>query len=701
MAWTAASILRIRCRLRPSFAGIRFASSYLRLADRAHRQLYNSLQTEMKRYRNGKALKVKPSLPQFFVWLQKYGNNETVTLGEAHIPAPFSKESVLEVGLFHLLIGLKGLPDLDWQWETQIEHLDLIQKRMGSNKKFASVLDSSLADAKHILLQESNILHVSGSQLAVIEKSLAIVCAACPQVYKDTSLTLITWLRSLFASSVTDAERHLREATYIPPCIYSDILLRTSMSRKELHDQLSLWHDSIALIGRHYNKKSSHITTIMTNLSYYCVHYDHSCLYDFTKHNLKYFTSKNSGFNFKLFDPAQINKLLWTLSVILIHTQQPSNQTAMAVIRSQELLVKYLTHGKLSQVGFMAVIIALRYVSDEKAQKLFKYAKSQFPDVSVEAYMAEVYLSNSPEQLLHSFNVAMSDYESSATLWLAFVTKLTELGLLSEQRSLKVLDQLLPRSKDLIISKQIILTLLHPIRTIQAMEEFISKLESANMFQPFKGIVHNRYLQILYQNSDTIPASRPYLETVCNSQSAVECARQLYSCIDRKTVNNIGVMLAGESTQRAEDLYNLYQQELGTTPPDENCLVALLRAASWNSTEEHRLRWNNLHATQVAVYEFKLNVSEAFNDSKIMPSNKTWQLYITLLKDCDYTSELSEILRWWEQLHFVPSRDTLLTLLQALPLPFAQRHIKHWKSVPDSASSLQDWPWPNEEELQN
>lgn len=167
----------------------------------------------------------------------------------------------------------------------------------------------------------------------------------------------------------------------------------------------------------------------------------------------------------------------------------------------------------------------------------------------------------------------------------------------------------------------------------------------------------------------------------------------------RKTVGNVGVMLAGESTYQAENLYELYQEELGMKSPDENCLVALIKAATKKYLDERRLWWNNFHASQIAVYEFKMNVSETHDDTKIMPSNKTWQLYVTLLRDCDYTAELSEILRWWEQLHFVPERDTLLMLLKALPLPFAQRHIKHWRSVPDSSSSLKDWPWPSEEEL--
>lgn len=697
----AAQIRWPRRRLRPwDYRCLRFSSEYLRLADRAHRHLYNSLQTEMKRYRKGKPIKVKPFLPHFFVWLQKADNQEQVVLGNAHLPRPFIKEAVIEIALFHLLIGLKGNSMGHWDWEAQNKHLKALRKEIEGSSGFELPDDTLLSHTLETLLEEFSIEDIHEAQLSTIKEAIYVLGAAA-SIHKDTHLTIIPWLRCLFASSVSEANGHLQQASYIPPCIYSDVLLRTPISRKELHMQLNLWKPSIAEIGLYYDSRTSHLTTIMANLSYYCVHYDHTCLFDLTKHNLKHFTADNPQRKYSVFKPSQVNKLLWTLTSILMHTFLPSSQTSMSVIRSQELLVKHITHANLSQLGFMAVVISLRRVAEEKAQKLLKYAKQQYQEPSVEVYVADIYLSATPEQLLHNFNLAMSHYETSATLWLAFVTKTNEFSLLTEHRSLKVLDQLLERSKKLIISKQIILLLLQPIKTVHAMEEFIAKLQRADMFLQYLGIVHSRYLQILYQNSEGKSLRKPYLNKFNRSSSNIECARLLYSSIDRKTVSNIGVMLAGESSHQPENLYDLYQQELGTTAPDENCLVALLRAASRKYSEDHRLWWNQHHASQIAVYEFRLSVSETYDDSKIMPSNKTWQLYIGLLRDCDYTSELSEIMRWWEQLHFVPEKETLLKLLQALPVPFAQRHVKHWRSVPESASLLQEWPWPTEDELQN
>lgn len=690
----------LRCRLRLfGLRGTRFSSSYLRLADRAHRHLYNSMQTEMKRYRNGKPVKLKPYLPHFFVWLQKVENAELVVLGNAHLPNPFTREAVVEVGLFHLLVGLKGSSAKSWDWESQKKYLDALQNHVKKNLDFESLDDPLLSHTVDTLLRDYQVDGMPEVQKSLVTQAVSIIGSAAPEIHQDSHLTIIPWLKCLFASSVSESYRHIEQANSIPPSIYSDILLRTPISRKELHLQLSVWRTFTTEIGRYYDLRTSHLTTIMSNLSYYSVHHDHTCLYDLTKHNLQHFTATNPNRKYALFKPSQVNKLLWTLTSILMHTFLPSSQTSMSVIRSQELLVKHITHAKLSQLGFMAVVISLRLVSEEKAQKLLKHAKHQYPDPSVEVYLANIYLSTTPEELLHNFNVAMSRYETSAALWLAFITKINEFSLLTEHRSLKILDQLLERSKRLIISKQIILLLLQPVKTVHAIEEFIGKLQKANMLLQYLGIVHSKYLQILYQNSEGKSLRKPYLNQFSRSSSNIECARLLYANIERKTVSNIGVMLAGESSHQAENLYDLYKHELNTTSPDENCLVALLRAASKKYSDDHRLWWNNHHASQIAVYEFKINVSDAFDDSKIMPSNKTWQLYIGLLKDCDYTAELSEIMRWWEQLHFVPEKDTLMKLLRALPAPFAQRHVRHWRSVPDSASSLHDWPWPTEEEL--
>lgn len=643
---------------------------------------------------------MKPALPHFFVWLQKLQNKEPVTLGAAHVPAPFSRDAVLETGLFHLLIGLKGLKDSEWDWNKQMEHLNAIEKKIASSPKFQLSSDGTVLDVKHALSKEYNTDKMSERQTTVIAKATKILTSAEPKIADDPLLTLISWLRCLFASSVTEAYLHIRQLDQISPCIVSDLLLRTPMSRKELHHQLTLWDNTMAAVGRHYHHKPSHLMTIISNLSYYCVHYDHSCLLRFLQKSLGYFSSKRSGFQYRLLEPRQVNKLLWTLTTILIQTLPSSEQTAMSVIRSQELLVKHLGHLQLSQLGYMAIVISLLQVDKEKAQKLYDHAKNLFPEPSVEVHVANIYLSKTTEQILHNFNVSMSQYDTSATLWLAFLSKLQELGLLTEQRSSKLLAHLLERADKLIISKQILLLLLQPVKTVHEMEQFIAKLQQANMLKLYWSIIHNKYLQLLYQNSDGLSLRTPYLDTICKSSSNLECARELYKSIERKTVTNVGVMLAGESVYQAENLYGLYQKELGTRLPDENCLIALIKAAS-QKRQEKRIWWNNLHASQIAVYEFKLNVSLTYDDTKVMPSDWAWQLYIGLLKDCDYTSELSEILRWWEQLHFVPARETLLALLKALPVPFAQRHIRHWRSVPDSASSLKEWPWPAEEDLRD
>ena len=92
---------------------------------------------------------------------------------------------------------------------------------------------------------------------------------------------------------------------------------------------------------------------------------------------------------------------------------------------------------------------------------------------------------------------------------------------------------------------------------------------------------------------------------------------------------------------------------------------------------------------------FQRNVQANAKSLGIFPRDDLWVLYILLLAEFDYISELSKIIKWWIDLHFKPKKSTILCLLAALPEEFALRHIRHHQV----AKLKKDWDWPTTREF--
>ena len=103
--------------------------------------------------------------------------------------------------------------------------------------------------------------------------------------------------------------------------------------------------------------------------------------------------------------------------------------------------------------------------------------------------------------------------------------------------------------------------------------------------------------------------------------------------------------------------------------------------------------WDRYRAPQVAIREFQRHVKTT--KTGIEPNEWLWNKYIKLLLKYDYISELSKIMKWWDDLKFEPSKGLLLLLLSALPREFSERHIKHHEKL----QLKRDWPWPSIEEF--
>lgn len=605
--------------------------------------------------------------------------------------------AVAEIGMFHFLTGMHCEDSHDPWLLRLIEHLDALLERARTNPKFHEKLDISV---ESVCTQIGTEYEKGSPKERVLTNALA--CVSFDPSASESNI--VAWIKSLLSASVSSACEELTSLSNIPAFVTSDILLRTPMSNDELYLQLDIWTTFIDSIGQAYHTRTSHTSNIIHNLAYYSVQVDPHSLPRLISNSIDYFTSSKSGFTHKLMSVLFSNNLIYSLAYYYIQNSTHSAAAAMAIIKAQEDLVKNIGHSNLSQEGYIGVVLAISHVSAQKAARLFEICQTHFPEPSTYSYVAHIYLSSSPEQLLHYFNNGIAQFPNSASLWLVFVKRLRDLELLSSSRAQKLIAELVSRKDSLIMSKDIILTLLQPIESVSGIEMVIKTLEDSGIFPVFKNVVLSKYLSILYRYSKEKNVHKPYLDKHISSNANIECARYLYHSSARKTCSIIGTMLNGEVAHQPEEIYNLYIEELQGKSADESCLLALLRASQKRENGQV-IMWGQLYAPQVAVHEFKKNVAKNVPsmlalDCGIFPSNRLWRTYIQVLTSSQYVAELADVMQWWEKLQFVPTKNTLMMLLNALPHEFAERHIKHALSLPTSSGARLEWPWPTIEDFQ-
>lgn len=651
-----------------------------RFADKAHRSLLRKLETESRKYRKDKAarIKIRPSIPDLFVWLQKsdFGNNDSVTVSLSHPPKP-RDNYVLETTVFHLLRVLlaKNSRILNGETERIIQSLEKLHKA------------DSNADCDLLL----RVLDY-GHSLDSTQKELINACLTCIEAaLKNTSSIsdISKWIGALTASTVTDSWYHISTLASIPPFLAADLLTRTPMSTTELGIQLSVWHKNMSCIAIAYYTKPSYVSGIIRSLATYTVHFDARLLPAFMEDSIVYLSSRKSGFVFKIFTPAFTNELIYTLA--FTHLESNSRVSSASIVRAQEHLVKHIGHMALNEQGYMGVVLAIEPISHTKASRLMETSRLNFDQPQIYSDVARIVISQTPEQLLHALNAALERHPNSSAVWLAFVKNLSRMGLLTEKRAPQIFKELCGR--ELILSKELVRLILHAVRSIPVMEKICELLEKADLLKYFKRVLHDRFMAILYRMDAEIKLNTPYLARAVGHCTALEGARRLYRGISRTTVSEVGTMLLGESQYQVGEVYNLYKAELNERMPDEHCLIALLRT----SATLKNLKWGDLLASQVSVQEFQRVVSRTKNG--FQASDRLWRAYIDVLAQADYLPELAEIIRWWVEVGFVPSRPTLQALLLAMPEEFARRHVKHVAAIPANSSTLLAWPWPSPQEM--
>lgn len=682
-----ATWLRLRPRHR-TIATDASAPVFRRLADRTHRSHYANLQREAQNHRPGGTVRIQPTAQDFLVWLRRKQNAQlphTVLKQSTLRSSGAMREVVLETSIFHILAALHAGPaDLAWLLQ-QAQHAALfraqVQGKTGSTRLLSPQDCASWA-------RQSLGVSLTAQQLHVIVKAMESILLACPHISHPRQIT--PWIKALTAGRVLDACHELANSSDIPASVVADTLLRTPLSRHELHLQLDMWEQFTPRVCRHNFQRPTKIKRLLETLLLHCISYDAAQMARVIRIAVTYLTSTRSGYRFAVFSNEYYNELIYYIAFTYIRPTR-LRSLALPIIRAQEELATHLTHANLDQKGYIGIALALFHESPEKARSILTIARKHFPEPSDAVHLAEMYLSDTPEHLLHSFNAGHTYSPHSAHTWLFLAKKLREFEMLTERRSHALLREIVDRRRKLVISKDLVLALAAAVESVSGIEQFAETLRAAELLKPFENTVHLRYMALLYKEGRET-SSRPYLDLVVGpGLSNVECARQLYAQYQRKTIMVMGIMLNGEATYNPAAMHRLYSAATADAEPDDACVAALLRA-SMQKPYGKFLMWGQLYAPQVAVREFHRYVHEAL--APHVPSQRLWCLYIQTLVAADYLAQLADVIRWWEELQFVPSASTLRTLLKTLPREFVERHIKHARTVGGSG-----WPWPTMEEL--
>lgn len=730
---------------------------YRRFADKHHRNTFRTLETEYNRYHKSNLWKLRPTVDNFLIWLRRksQGHLDETTIGEPSGRTPIEQSTYAESSMFYVLVGLHSDSASSWLEEQkhQFQRFKNLPKRQSFKTqglrntqnftksecmKYANSLGFSVPDASAPLLTD-----------ALCSLSLAV------QLHPNLA-EFTPWIKSLTSSNVTQACRALTNLSEIPAFVATDILLRTPLTPQELHLQLDLWLRQIIPISVAYFHRNAYVRQILNNLVFYIIHHDLALLANFMHRTLTLLTTNKTGYNFKIMSDKYANALIYDMASYslrhgydggvnaeTIYSSQIGDISAVndinssesigdhnSVIKAQKILANYLVkRSALSQIGYLGIVLAVVNEDQTQAEKLFQAAQRQFPEHTCEYHYTNIHLCLTPELLFQAFNSATLQYPNSALLWYIFVRKLMKFDLLTETRSHKLLQEIVRRKQDLLISKDLVLLLLGPIDTISGIEQFIAKLEKADLLDKFKNSILKKYMVLLFKHGDGKSVHKPFMDRIYKSSSNIDCARHLYSKNVWNTTSCVGVMLNGEVEHQPENLFDLYRQELTSLSksnrlgrglsknsdefeseqeydpfcsplsdvpvyPNEACLVALLRG-SMKASPGSLLIWGQLHALQLAVHEFKKYVcvdAAHSNAPCLFPSNRLWRVYLYALVHAGYMLELADVIRWWEAINFIPNQETLLVLLLALPEEVAERHIQHAAAVP--SSSNMNWPWP-------
>lgn len=676
-----------------------------RTQDKVHRNIFHSLERNVTRY-NLRSIELRPTIPHFLIELDLvYKRKLSYRLNENWTPR-LSKESELLEPILYFMVSLTIAAD-DTVKYVRYKQIDKIWRKLISRP--GADIQSSNPDKKISL--DIPIHDINTFNLAV--SCLTLVIKRTPYDLEEVS----KWVNSLLSPNITASTNALTKLIDIPGFVLGDILMRTPLTEHELELQLDLWYLFIETIQEQYRSKSSLLKTIFNNLLYYTAYYNTRELPELLQFTITFDTT-NEGPTPLSLDRNYINELLWTIPYnTLISTSIHGKSDINSVMKTQEIM-SHLIENKHSLQGLMGIVLAVSAIDKQKARSLLiasrdKHLKRRHElskNELITFNFVRLMVSETPEELVHTFNEMSSLNQNLSTLWLGFIKKLQEFELLTSGRSLQILRKLLETPENIVISKNIIIHLLEPIKSPRIFTKFV--LDIANGPQGLLLLVKNVLLEkfmILLFAYQKYPVSKTVANVLIPNHvlsdvnQGLEVARLLYShYIKRKTPKIIGLMLMGEAQVQPENIFQLYQRELLSRNllPDESCILALIKAARKHprGNPEGVIEWGELYAPQVAVHEFRTYVKGP-NSTGLVVSDRVWRSYIRMLRRFEYVSELSEIIGWWEMVKFIPDYPTLITLLMGLPSDFAVRHVSHMEKIRNESVNVEwkgvtSWPWP-------
>lgn len=571
-------------------------------------------------------------------------------------------------------------------------------------------------DARHLLAETTG---DSTSVPKVIELGVLTFYVICSKLQKSHTITndLIPWIKSITASSIRESHSFLSKAKDPPAFILLDLMLRNPLFKEELILQCEVWKYNLKPFAMCSLQTPSILKKCIDNLMYHSLDFEPHLLDGIIQTSFEFFKSKRTGVNIEL-DNTFINDLTWSLAV---YASRQSNVTRLGVASAQESLVKYLSTGtgspyqRINLRAYMGIIVMIADISPEKAHSLMAIVEKRFLDREdlsmkdmVAYHVGKVCLATSPEELVEEFNTAFKEYSKSSSLWLFFIRKLESFGLLDMNRSVRILERI--AQSEAILLKDIVNILLRPVEDMKVLEKMIHICRHKAEQPPnLIDVFFPKYVDLLYRYkqqgkrvkllhfwdrdraADEIPIEN--LEDYVSRLIKANCARS--------SISSIGMMLKCEYKVNPCNVFAVYKRELldKQLSPNNNALKILILAALKQSND----LWGDLFAPQVAINQFLTHVKHSVNDNELglTPSNGLWRAYIRLLMNNSYISELSKILKWWEDIKFTPDKETLMMLLIALPEEFTNRHIQHQEKLRKESLLYEkmNWDWPTRQQL--
>lgn len=508
---------------------------------------------------------------------------------------------------------------------------------------------------------------------------------------------LVTWLESCSAPSITSSVSLVTENT--PAFVLFDILLRSPTFKEQFLVQLELWTHNINYLTNQMRKDPNIIKAMLDNLTYYAVMFEPHSLTNIYQTTLGF--SSNVNLRIQLGE-AFFNDVIWNLAVYSLRYPRIDPH---GIANAQELLMSQIRNiegRSLSIKGYLGIAIVMSRISYTKGVQIFRIAEKRFSKETsskkdtLAYYLTKIHFAKSTTEAVNTFKVASNQFDYSSNLWVFFIRKLKYMNVMDKKRAellfKQICDSKVKVTSDIVFE---LLPFVEELDVVEKMFHCVSKYTQAAVVSTFRV----RYMQLLkgwkLQKLDTLklPWEKRDKEHKVIFDSVKDCITHIYTT-SSKSMQLIVTYLDYVSSQDTVEFFELYQEEVLDKDhlPNAACLKLILDTAK--RAENVQVR-DNLFAPQLAIREFQRNVQANAKSLGIFPRDDLWVLYILLLAEFDYISELSKIIKWWIDLHFKPKKSTILCLLAALPEEFALRHIRHHQV----AKLKKDWDWPTTREF--